>query len=150
VDFGGRHVDDRRLAGDRQRFLERAQLQRDVQFNRRTDRDLNAVALKGAEAGQLIFELVGAGRQQRKQVRAGFRRDRCLRALDGRAAQRHRDPGHDGARFIDGFPDDFARGALRHHRGCEGDDENQNTQPTPGEGLAHTGRLLLSPCGAGL
>ena len=84
---GGRGVDDRRLAGDGDGFLQRGDLELLVDAEGLVDDDADAFALHGLEAGELEVDRVDTGRQRLEAVRAVAARDLHL-GLDERRARR--------------------------------------------------------------
>ena len=85
------HVDDRRLAGDGDRFRERADPQIRVDRGGERAGQLDALALDGAEAGQREGDGVGAGPQIDDAVLAGAVGDGATRTFSisaGLALQR--------------------------------------------------------------
>ena len=63
ADGGGCQVDHGRLAGDRDRLAQRADLERDVQLDDRPDAHRDGIAPQRAEALERVFDAVVAGRR---------------------------------------------------------------------------------------
>ncbi len=105
---GGRGVDDRRLAADRDRLLQRGDAQRHVDLGVEAQGDADAVAGDGTEAGQLVVERVGAGRHGGEAVDPRFVGNRRQRAGLGRAGGGDGDAGQHTALFVFHFARDTA------------------------------------------
>ena len=73
--LGRRQVDERRLAGDRHRLLDGANLHHDVEVERPPDADRELGPLEGAEAGKLRGDREGARKQLAHEVAAVSGRD---------------------------------------------------------------------------
>ena len=117
-------VDERAGAGDRHGFLHRRELQGAVDLGAEADGHADVLERHGAEAGQFERDRVGADRQLRHAVGAGFRRhgharlnQRGTRDRDGRAWQ-------DGAGVVGGASVDFT-GLLLCHGGRSRQNEHQ-------------------------
>ena len=122
--LGSGRVDQRRLAGDGDRFRHRADAQRRVSRRHAGARDLDVVALDGAEAGERKRHRVAAGPQVLDPVVARAVRHHGARLLDEyRARGFNSDPGQHAAGCIFYLPGD---GSLREGRDREKEQTHDN------------------------
>ena len=70
ADRGRRDVDERRFAGDRQRFGEAADFHRQIERRRLADRERDAAAVERLEAFELRGDAVASGNHLRGEVAA--------------------------------------------------------------------------------
>ena len=90
-----RGVDERRLAGDRDVFLEPPELEHDVERDELLRPDREPLRLVGLVAGQLRLERIGAGRNGGEAVLPHIVRRHLARDVGGLVGQRNGDPGND-------------------------------------------------------
>ena len=119
---GGGRVDDRRGAGDRDRFGNRGDAQRQVERHRLADLHDDVFTDDRAEALQLDLHRIDAGLQRREAIDAAGVGDAGHGARDQhRAGQRDRDAGHRAALCIGHAHQDRTRLHLR------GDGQRRNS-----------------------
>ena len=126
-----RGVDDRRRAGDRDRLLQRGDLQLLIDGQRLVDDDANALALDGLEAGELEVDVVDAWRQREEAIGAVGAGDLHLRLNQRGAGCGDGDAGQHGAGVVGHGAVDTAAEILCMRR----------QSPTPGRG---TGRATTT------
>ena len=111
------HVDGRRRAADRDRFLQRRELHRGVDRDRLPHRHDDALAEERREAGELELQRIGAGVDGRETVEAAFVRHGGWRAHHGGTRQRDGDAGQHAALVVGDFADQFAKRLAGLRRG---------------------------------
>ena len=139
---GALHVDDRALAGDGDRLLERADAHLGVDRRGERSGQLDAFAPEGAEPGQREVDGVGSGPEILDAVLAGAVADRGADFLDeGRTARFNGDARENRARRVsDGAGDDgLCDGGGGKQRetdpDCQGPDETTHLAPPRPGGL---------------
>ena len=113
-------VDGRRGAADRDRFLQRGQLQRAVDRDRLPHGNDDPLAHHRREASQLEFQAISSGVDRREPILSGCAGDCRRRAHDGRARQRDGDAGQHAALGVGNLAYQLAECLARLSRGrCE-------------------------------
>ena len=98
---GRRGVDERRLAGHGHRFLNRSDLQHDVERDELLRRDAQPGPVERLVIRQLRFDGVGAGRHRREVVLPDVVGHRVPRDIGGLVDERHRRAGQHAIRVGD-------------------------------------------------
>jgi hypothetical protein len=112
-----RRVHERRFGRHRDRFGERADLQRQVDDGLLRHRQRDAVAHRGAEAVERRTHLVAADRQRGQPIRAVVARERGSREARIAVGGRERRAGNDGAGGVTHGAEDCAGRELRERGG---------------------------------
>jgi hypothetical protein len=134
-------VDDRRLAADRDRFLERADFERDVDRQLVANGERDVAAEKFLEALQLRRDLIFTRRQRRREPRSVGSADHVAEVA--RVLVRHRD-GHAGQRgllLIDDAAAHFSRALLSERERGSGEEEERDERQT-----TRTNTHIRPPC----
>ena len=97
----GRRVDERRLSGHRDRFLEPADLERDVDRDELLGADRQALGLVPLVPGDLSLQGVAAWRDRREVVLAHVIGDHLARVVRRLVGQRDRHARHDAVGVVD-------------------------------------------------
>ena len=124
--LGFLRVDNRRLAADRHRFLQRRDFHREVDRRRLADSDSESLPQDAAETGQFSRHFVGPERQGGHQVgavRPGRRRSGGA-GLD--VVRRHGHARQHRAAFVDDGAAQLTLRELRECRGSRDGDEDDN------------------------
>ena len=118
-------VDDRALAGDRDRLLHGRDAELRADVGAEADGHVDVLLDDRLEAGELELHAIGADVESRELEGSRFPRGRRQRLQERRAGQRDRDAGQHGAGLVRHLAEDLARLLLGARRRCAENDRQR-------------------------